>query len=692
MSEAVVTLEKAIDSIKTAADEIPAEEFLSYSTILDVHLTHALEEFSAEDQFELLEAVTEILKTHEDLARDIAWDLVSVLLPFLESPLDKTVKEAESLISSAAAKGNPREVFIKLLEALSQLSWIHQEDVENDDDEAHHSGGEDDAPVPTKKNSDIAALGRHTIKKFHVLVSALGTVHPRITTKFPSRFLSTELSTLLGTFIKTVETVDRDAATEALGLLLGFAKIAHPKLALQRKLTDKGRPPLPPRVSTTDVPKTTDVTKTTDAESESDENSSESLLQARLIASFLSHVLETYLLRTRRQSHALDETDHSGDDDERGLELGWAGKYDEEVLRPGKSKVPGGQTQIDEERAARSGQTGVQEIVDEISEMCKILGVETTELLELVQASADPADEDEDDKEEMTSPRVASDVPMSKHGALFLLAHRLSKNPKLAPALHVFPEHKKISEGFMIYGAGQTQPPVIDAILFLGTLALKNNGLGDVPDEIEPFTIYLQIFAVISTNSNSPQARFLAHYHVSTCLRAHPNEAVRLAYIKDTLEHCPFESLKAAVVGILKDEILHATTPVTHEGASAPSSPISIFGTSLCLTEIFNALFPDIDAIFSGSTEDKAWETFKELYSRLIATVNLYIFLLLGNGIRDRLGVSDDKFSGRVETQFLGPLKKQLDAFGGKTQFEGGTEVGILQTALERVEELKSGL
>lgn len=82
--ERMVTLEKAIAAIKTAAEEIPvktpsqpvknrancangrfkAEDFLSYSTILDVHLSFAHEFFSPDEQRQLLEALAEILNTH----------------------------------------------------------------------------------------------------------------------------------------------------------------------------------------------------------------------------------------------------------------------------------------------------------------------------------------------------------------------------------------------------------------------------------------------------------------------------------------------------------------------------------------------------------------------------------------------------------------------------------------------------
>ena len=295
--------------------------------------------------------------------------------------------------------------------------------------------------------------------------------------------------------------------------------------------------------------------------------------------------------------------------------------------------------------------------------------------------------EDEDDEdEEVPSPTSANDIPLSKPGSLFLLAHRLSYASPTLPTLLIFPTHSSIAHTFMIYAPGQSQPAVIDAILFLGAFALKTSGLGDPPVEPEPFMIYLQIFAVISTNAASAQQRFLAHRHVAGVLRAHQNEAVRLAYVRDTLEHCPFESLKAAVVGILKDEIIHATTPAHTEHLSAPSTPVSIFGTPICLHDIFDVLFLDVDAAL-GEDQEEAWGRFKELYTRLAATANFWLFLLLSDGVRERLGVAD--IGEKVEKRFGGPLRRWCGVFEGR---EGGGEVGVLRGVLERVEEVRKDL
>ena len=588
-----------------------------------------------------------------------------------------------------------------MLTGLSSLSWSPKDDFEEDEEdeeEAEHSGDEEDGAVPKRelqnKKEDPTVYAQNAVRKFNNLLSALTTVHPRIAARFPSKFLSTELSTLLIAFTKAVEVADGTAVTGVVHRLLEFLNGVRPQLKQTADTTK--RPPLPPRVSTSAS------IQTVNPETREDQ------LQARLIASFLTHVLSGYLLRTKRQhspqQQSTSEEHHTheeqqqhpafrgGFDDveERGLDIGWAGKYDEEVLRPDKFKVPNGRTLIDEERDARAAQADVRTAIDAIAAMCEKLGVETEELLDLCRSGADiPTDDEEDDDGEIPAPKAADDVPLSKHGALFLLTHRLSTDPDTIH-LQIYPDHSAIAETFMIYGPGQSQPPVIDSILFLGLYSLYTlQSLGDIPEKTETFFIYLQIFSVISTNASSASHRYLANSHVARCLRTHPSEAVRLAYFRDTLEHCPFESVKGAVVGMLKDEIIHATTPVLRDGASVPSTPNSIFGTSLCLSEIFNELFPDLEALL-GDDEGKAWEKFRELYPRFAATINLYLLLVLNHDLTARLGVADKSFVEKVETRFLAPVRQRLGKFVEREMAEGDGHMfnaQLVEMTMQRVEE-----
>lgn len=268
-------------------------------------------------------------------------------------------------------------------------------------------------------------------------------------------------------------------------------------------------------------------------------------------------------------------------------------------------------------------------------------------------------------------------MPLSKVGSLFLLAERFTRIP--VSSIEIFPTHEKVSRNFLVLASAQ--PPIVDAVLSLGAFALyQGGGLGDVPGKLEDFLMYLQTFAAISATATSPEARFLAHYHVTTVLKKHPDEAVRLAYIKDTLEHCPFESLKERVVVILKDEIIHATT----------ESSSSIFNTPVVLEELFPVLFPDVGDLFSGSDQQNL-SAFKNYYPRLVATVNFYYCLLKSPTARSQLEACNKEHAERVEKRFLQPLAKVVGGFKSRKDADGSMEfeLDILAEVLERVDDTK---
>ena len=301
-------------------------------------------------------------------------------MPFLESPSPATVQLTESHIAFAAAKGNPREVFIKIVESLSAINWspplTEDEDgyVDVDDD---GDDEEEDEEVREAKDKSRKETTGNALRKFYTLLSALSIVHPRIFTIFPSRFLSTQLTTLLGVFTKAVQWLDRQDVDGVLRALLEFAELVKPTLMVSRKQsTAKGErpPPLPPRTSTNSTnPSPAPIsTDGNEPAKEPEGDSPETTLRARLLQSFLSHVLELYLLRTRNITG-------------RGLVVGWAGQYDSEVVRKGKSKVPGGETAIDDERAERAVLREVKALTEDIEGLCEVLGLRVDELMKICE-------------------------------------------------------------------------------------------------------------------------------------------------------------------------------------------------------------------------------------------------------------------------------------------------------------------
>jgi hypothetical protein len=192
----------ATESIAAIKDSLPpATDYLTYLTILESHLSP-----------EILPTLNEILQDAE-LTQNIGWDLIHLLLP---------MPGADQCLSTIARLGNPREVVLKITEAL-QLLELEEEDEEE---------------FGVEKPADAEPT---TIDRFCTLISLLSTIHPRIKTKYPSRFLSTSLVSILSTF--------RPSNKATLAVISFVHTVSGTK-----------RPPLPGRKSSSKIPTTTTVT------------------------------------------------------------------------------------------------------------------------------------------------------------------------------------------------------------------------------------------------------------------------------------------------------------------------------------------------------------------------------------------------------------------------------------------------
>jgi hypothetical protein len=169
----------------------PATDYLTYLTIIESHLSP-----------ELLPSLNDILQDAQ-LTQNIGWDLIHLLLPLPGS---------EKCLATVARLGNPREVILKVTEALQILDW--DEDAEE------------------------GSVGPDSTNKFCTLTNLLSILHPRIKTKYPSRFLSTSLMAILSAFRPS------NQATLAI-------------ISFVHTISGKKRPALPGRKSSLKIPTTT---------------------------------------------------------------------------------------------------------------------------------------------------------------------------------------------------------------------------------------------------------------------------------------------------------------------------------------------------------------------------------------------------------------------------------------------------
>ena len=274
----------------------PAVDYLAYLTILEYNLTS--------DQLPVLHDVLQ----DTTLTTNIGWDLVHLLLPLLPA--------SKECLQDVARLGNPREVVLKTTELLEGLGSEDDEEGEEDEgseakeEEVDTLDGEDTraseqdppdvytypeqddkadeptSPTPAPSHPDPTStsdnpptpLSPYTqhIQEFTTLTSMLSVLHPRIKTKYPSRFLATTLQAILRAYSRLAR------APEATSAVLKFLRV----------ISGVYRPVLPPRQSTGSLSRLPAPDPEAQKEDVSD---GELALQRRLLGSFLTHVLEDWM-------------------------------------------------------------------------------------------------------------------------------------------------------------------------------------------------------------------------------------------------------------------------------------------------------------------------------------------------------------------------------------------------------------
>ena len=241
---------KAIEALKESRP--PATDRFTYLTIIEKFLTP-----------EILPTLYDILQDAQ-LTSDIGWDLVDMLLP---------VQGSEPCLETVARLGNPRECILKVLEVLEGLRLS--------EGERGLQGlglGADEAEKDGQPSLSVEEGNR----RFITLLGMLAILHKRIKTKHPSRFLATSLLAVYKIYQPNQEQT------------ASVINLVH-SLSGQR-----ARPPLPQRKSSVNVANPDqdgDASKNApDPEAENqDDPSGEDEVQRRLLLSFTSCVLESYV-------------------------------------------------------------------------------------------------------------------------------------------------------------------------------------------------------------------------------------------------------------------------------------------------------------------------------------------------------------------------------------------------------------
>ncbi|KAJ5525140.1 YAP-binding/Alf4/Glomulin [Penicillium frequentans] len=583
----------------------PATDYLTYLTLLEYQLTP-----------ERLPLLHRLLQD-EKLTTNIGWDLVKLLLPMLPASTD--------CLHDVARLGNPREVILRVSEALMQLQ-PEDEDVE------------DLADDKSEKR-----LPAH-ILQFNCLLAMLSELHNRIKTKSPSRFVATSLQAALEAYTS----MPSDETT------LAF-------LEFLRDISPKKRPAPPPRSdSQSAVLRVNSMSSAPDPEAEgAPAVANEAILVEKFLQFGLIEVLKVYLLS------------HSGPMDPG---MSWTVRM-QEHFHPAL-KLP--------EQSQSEAYTATPELKERDMIMGKIValsrdfGIESADLVSIVSSSPDSQPQILDFDEPTTS---ANEISLERHGSLLLLAARTSgstlfRSGESVPRIPIFPDLALIYKNFLgdtesldevAYGQPQA---LIDSLLALTVFALQ-----------EPITTpsshtEFKNFVITLTGCTSNKEYGIVRQIPATIVHSYPSTIARLKLIQTILEDDHLQSARDSAVSWLKDEIIGATSPDT------------IFQDPVYFWSLFPLLFKTARAAASSKLID-GWISLTQTEGpALHSALNLY-FLLLSSPLRDQLHLEKTVLFFRSEVlaplrTLFRTFEADLTSKGGDGIVEAAVGVEMSQVGLSR--------
>ncbi|KAK9473029.1 YAP-binding/ALF4/Glomulin [Dipodascopsis tothii] len=220
--------------VAAAADAKDVDDYITYSTLLDIHLGSP-ERLAYADLLRILRAVEQIFARQTDLLASVAWDLPALLLPCLEvagqgqalhNPVRNDImKVVMRIFKQVAERGNPKELFLKAIELLASMEMHFEPDYEV---EANHDAE------------------KTFVVQFYSLFEIIIAATRRIKTQYPSRFLTMSSTAMLSFFSTHVGQISESSLPVMLRRLYLFARdympppserpVAEAEEAMQRRL------------------------------------------------------------------------------------------------------------------------------------------------------------------------------------------------------------------------------------------------------------------------------------------------------------------------------------------------------------------------------------------------------------------------------------------------------------------------
>ena len=580
----------------------PATDYITYLTLLEYQLNpdnlKTLNGFLAADDGKL--------------AEEIGWDLLRLVLPMIQTNPGAAVDCLELI----AKRGNPREIVVRVAEEFEKLNQETGEDDIDDNGDDEDSDGlptfkgeatrihlgkmkldgmpesvESPGAVSPHPSDQISHAPIDQIRVFQALIVMLSHVHPRIKTKFPSRFLATSLPAALGAYRRSLVTRE---TTEIF-------------ISCLKRLSGNHRPALPPRASTSDttsapvpLPDPEALSETPTGIVATSEN--EKAIVIRLLQAVALEVLEEYA-----STLSLEEVPC----------FAWTSRTREHDPVTGRT-LQRSNDDVGHDLVEHDA------IVKQIVSLCNMLGLDvlteakkaTNGVSKLPDLPETTAGEEEEPASDY--PSTPDEVPISPAASVLLLAAQdfyksesTSTEPKLIVSL--FQKLTPLLEAPVL-----PIPAVQDALNMLAYKHMVIQSAVQSLGEVECCSL-TSILTQSFTTCPYPQIRDDAHHIATSLLHSCSFQHVRIAIIKQTIAGIAKDpsdstrsvplapplnlpSLKAVGVGWLKDELFIS---IRRNGATAATESVTSDGLDFELLEadddLRQLIYPDTSHITTSA-------------------------------------------------------------------------------------------
>lgn len=566
------------------------QDYLSYATVLEVHIGDPTQ-FTEDERYILLNKLYEVLCSNDELVYNLAWNLPELLLGYFNSDFDFNhgrlmyttfAKPLLSIFALIAEKGNSKELLLKSLETLSQLTVQQNysdfyakgrksqkkntedlEDTEGEEEESDIDEDEDlsEAEIDRKK----AIAERYFDLKFVTLFELISNSLQKIQTSYPSRFLSTTTTTLLAFFASNLNDLSLHGVAFITRRLYLFARDYNPLPP------SEGKPP----VSEIDIQ-----------------------LQQKLLQSYLTFLLEMTFNMTS---------------------VSWSKRLYVEL----KQNVALETNPVKRARyyTLQNHSATFDDLMSRICQLALSFDMDVNPLFDdLVEEyvakydkqangakSATTAEYDENESETSTvqadsvpfdfqSSKTPETIHFSKEGVfLFVTQTRFSdrRNPS-SPGFKKLEDLIKVTHGFLTDETSVGQG-VRDALIFWALWSLRNikteEQLLEQVSNNEMLIEYMQLLSVMAQGSSERDFSQLCFGVISRLLSLSPH-TLRFGYLIDTISSCPYEGVREISIKQLKDLLVPkklSVKPAARVANAAATNPENLKATQSVKYDVQNS-------------------------------------------------------------------------------------------------------